>query len=90
MASVNATRRGTASKISDATDSAKLIGFNEEGLMCAWYGGCGFNVYDVTGSWNKVDHFTSMELAGMAQKFDEERRSYAKHRMESEGFQIVE
>lgn len=79
-----------AQKVTRATDGAKLIGFNDDGLACVWYGGYSFNVYDAARDWQEVDHFTSGELAGIASKFADEKRDHAKHRMENMGYEIVE
>jgi len=89
MANVNASRSKMARKVSDATDEACLIGFNDNGLACVWYGGYGFNVFDVARDWQEVDYFTSGELAGIAEKFDDERRKHAEWRMESEGYDVI-
>jgi len=90
MASVNATRGGLAQNINHATEDAKLIGFNDDGLACVWSGGYGFNVYDAVQDWHEVDHFTSGKLAGLTDKTSEKGRQYARQRMEAEGFDPVQ
>lgn len=90
MVGVNATRSGMVRQMTDATEGANLIGFNEEGLACVWFGGYGFNVYDAARDWQEVDHFTSGQLAGLTDKEAPEGYGYAKERMKSEGFNVVE
>jgi len=76
--------------MSRAVRGAKLIGFNNDGLACVWSGGYGFNVYDAARDWQEVDHFTSGELAGISEKFEDERRDHARFRMEDMGYTVVE
>ena len=78
------------SQMCDRLDSAKLVGWNEKGLMCVWYGGYSFNVYDVLTGWNEVDHFTSGQISGLSEKDSPEGRGCAKARMRSEGYTVVE
>lgn len=76
--------------MSDAMNGAKLAGFNELGHMCLWFGGYSFNVYDAARNWEEVDHFTSGQISGLSEKDSPEGRGYAKARMRSEGYTIVE
>lgn len=90
MASVNATRRGIATNLSHAVEGAKMIGFNSHGEACVWFGGYGFNVYDAARQWHEVRHFTSGKLAGLTDKESDKGRLFARQRMRSEGFEVVE
>ena len=86
---VNQSRAAMARNVTDATEDAKMIGFNQEGLACLWFGGYGFNVYDAARGWQEVDHFTSGQLAG-GQMSEIEKEMAARDRMRSEGFNVVE
>jgi len=83
MGSVNATRNGMARSVTDATEHARLIGFNDDGLACVWAGGYTFTVYDAARGWSEVRSFTSGKMIG---SFDEES---AREHMKIEGFDPV-
>ena len=90
MGGVNQTRGGMAQNVTDATEHARLIGFNDEGLACVWSGGYTFNVYDAARDWNEVTAFTSGQMAGLTDYDSPEAYGYAKERMKSEGYEPVE
>ena len=90
MASVNASRRRLAQNVNNATDDAKIIAFNDDGEACVWFGGYSFSVYDAANDWREVRHFTSGQIAGLAEKDSKEGRGYARARMRSEGFDPIE
>jgi len=90
MATVNATPAGLAQNVTDATEHARLIGFNDDGEACVWCGGYGFNVYDAAREWQETRHFTSGELAGVSDCSTEDAHELARERMRSEGFLPVE
>jgi len=84
MASVNATRAGLAQNVTDATEGAELIGFNDDGEACVWCGGYSFSVYDAARDWDEVRHFTSGQMV------DWKDKEPAREMMERNGFEIVE
>ena len=90
MASVNASRRGLAQNVKDATEHARLIGFNSDGEACVWSGGYTFNVYDAARDWHETRAFTSGELAGVSDCATKDAHDLARERMRSEGFLPVE
>ena len=83
MAGVNATRSGMARNVTDATEGAELIGFNEHGEACVWSGGYTFNVYDAAREWQESRHFTSGKMVDWS---DEE---HARDTMEGRGFNVI-
>jgi len=76
-------------RMTDALDGAKMVGYNDDGHLCAWYGGYSFNVYAAQSDWREVDHFTSGELAA-GDASDIEREMAARDRMKMADFEIVE
>ena len=91
MASVNATRAGMAQNVNDATEHARLIGFNDDGEACVWAGGYTFNVYDAAREWQETRMFTSGEMAaGVSDCSTEDAIEMASERMRSEGFLPVQ
>jgi hypothetical protein len=90
MAGVNATRAGLAQNVTDATEGARLIGFDENGRACVWHGGYSFNVYDATRDWQEVDHFTSGIIAGLSNKQGENAKQAARRLMQNHGYDLVE
>jgi hypothetical protein len=90
MASVNATRGAMNQAMSDAVDGGRLIGFNYSGEACVWYGGHSFHVYDAARDWSEVRMFTSGQLMAITDHETPEATEYAKQRIRSEGFQLVE
>jgi len=89
MASVNATRSGLAQNVTNATEGAKLIGFNDDGEACVWFGGYTFNVYDAARDWQESRAFTSGQMAGLTDYDAPEAYGYAEERMKSEGFEPI-
>jgi len=87
MATVNQSRSEMSHQINRVTDEAKMIGFNDEGEACLWYGGVTFNVHDAARDWQELRAFTSMKLA--RDSSDIEREMAARGRMESEGFNVI-
>jgi hypothetical protein len=90
MAAVNASRSKMAKNVVQATKGAKLIGFNGDGEACVWFGGYTFNVFDAARDWEEVRMFTSGKMASLTDYETDEAYGYAKTRMLSEGFKIVE
>lgn len=76
--------------MAEALDGAKLVGYNGDGKMCAWFGGYSFSVYDAADDWGEISHFTSGQLAGVSDYDATEAYEYAKQRMRSEGFTVIE
>ena len=87
MVTVNQSRSEMNHQINRVTDDAKMIGFNNEGEACVWYGGVTFNIYDAARDWQELRCFTSMKLARDSSDID--RKLAARGRMESEGFTVV-
>ena len=85
---VNQSRSGLNRNVNDATDDAKLIGFNDDGEACVWHGGYSFNVYDAARDWHETRAFTSGKMAGDLSAIEMEMA--ARDRMKSEGFQPIE
>ena len=83
MGSVNATRDGMARNVSDATEHARLIGFNDDGLACVWTGGYSFTIYDAARGWKEVRSITSGKIIG-----SQEEESAREH-MRKQGFDPV-
>ncbi len=91
MASVNASRRGLAQNVRDATRHARLIGFNDEGHACVWCGSYTFNVYDAPRDWSEIEVFSSGQMAaGVSDCSTQDAQDMAKSRMRSEGFFPIE
>ena len=88
MVSVNASRKGTVSKMDRAFQGAKLVGQNRDGELCMWYGGYSFNVYDAARDWDECRTFSSGALAGDVS--GDEAREIAKERMLMEDFTPIE
>lgn len=83
MVGINATRDGLAENVNEAIEDARLIGWDDKGHACVWYGGYSFSVYDVVGDWSEVGHFTNGDMV------DSDDESKAAERMENEGFTPV-
>lgn len=77
-------------ELARSLEGAKLVGWNRKGQMCVWFGGYSFNVFDAARNWQEVRHFTSGQISGLTEKDSPEGRGYAKARMRSEGFNVVE
>lgn len=86
---VNDSRHSKVSNMKDAVENARLIGFNDSGEACVWYGGYGFNVYDAARDWSEITHFSSGELASIGDRTLQEAYGIAQKRMKAEGFEVV-
>lgn len=89
-------RRSLGKVLSRVFGGAHLVGFHfEKGLVCVWYGGSGFNVYDPD-MWNKehdtgeVYHFNVMACMDDGERSFQDRLNAAKVRMADYGFDYVD
>lgn len=87
---VTESRSEKVERVNNAKNGAKLIGFNDRGQACIWYGGYSFSVYDLV-DWQEVETFTSGQLAGVpTSESDELKKDIARQHMESRAFEPVE
>lgn len=75
--------------MSEAMRSAKLIGWNQSGEMCVWFGGYSFSVFNAVTDWSEKRHFTSGKISGLSNKDSDRGRELAIERMEMEGFTVI-
>lgn len=76
--------------MSNCIKGAKLIGWNNAGEMCVWFGGYSFQVFDAAREWDEKRTFTSGKIAGLQNKDSDRGRELAKDRMELDGFTVIE